>query len=240
MVNIKEQSLASIASENHQLVPILEKYHLDFCCGGKKTLAAACTEKGLGVDDIIKELEATSLRATQSTMQFTDMNAEQLIRHILVYHHHYTRQTMPVIENHLQKVAAKHGDSFPYMKTVLELFSELKNDMHEHMQKEEIVLFPRIKEIKAAFDNREQNKMQHSYISNPIAAMEHEHDQAGTLMEQIRILTNDYTAPEQACNTFRLVMEELKAFEEDLHKHVHLENNILFPLAVSMMGEQKN
>lgn len=240
MVNIKEQSLASIASENYQLVPILEKYHLDFCCGGKKTLADACNEKGLQVDDIIKELELKGSGNFSGTIHFTDMNAEQLIRHILVYHHYYTRQTMPVIENHLQKIAAKHGDSFPYMKTVLALFSDLKNDMDEHMQKEEIVLFPRIKEIEAVTANKLQNKMQRNYISNPIAAMEHEHDQAGSLMEQIRILTNDYTAPEQACNTFRLVMHELKAFEEDLHKHVHLENNILFPLAVTMIEEQKN
>lgn len=238
MINIKEQTLASIASADQQLVPILEKYQLDFCCGGKQTLADACIEKGLEIDTIVKELEVTHTGNKPAAMQFTDMNAEQLIRHILVYHHYYTRQTMPVIEGHLVKVAAKHGGSFPYMQTVLKLFVSLKNEMEEHMQKEEIVLFPRIKEMETFIANQQNSTIHGNYISNPIAMMEHEHDHAGALIAEIRKLTNSFTPPEQACNTFRIVLNELKAFEEDLHKHVHLENNILFPMAISMAQKQ--
>jgi regulator of cell morphogenesis and NO signaling len=116
---------------------------------------------------------------------------------------------MPVIEAHLTKVAAKHGSSFPYMKKVLELFSYLKNDMNLHLQKEEMILFPGIKAIAAG--NKQQTN-----ISNPIAIMLQEHDEAGEIMEKIRILTNDYQAPEKACNTFKIVLEELKKFEPQM------------------------
>lgn len=237
-MNIQQQTLASIATANHRYVPILEKYHLDFCCGGKRTLADACTERGLKVDDIIRELETTNSNDTPVSVHYTDMNAEQLIRHILVKHHYYTRQSMPVIEAHLDKVASKHGDHFPYMKTVQELFCYLKNDMYLHMQKEEMVLFPRIKEIAASGNGKQPVNRQREYISNPVSIMVHEHDEAGAIMEQIRILTNDYQPPVGACNTFRTVLQELKAFEEDLHTHVHLENNLLFPMAASLVEKQ--
>lgn len=236
-MNIQEQTLASIATGHHQLVPVLEKYHLDFCCGGKKTLAEACNEKGLNITDIIKELEASDIQDRKAFVDFSDMNAEQLIRYILIKHHFYTRQSMPVIEAHLTKVAEKHGDRFPYMRTVYDLFTYLKNDMYQHMQKEEMVLFPRIKELAASLGNQTNTNKQQGYISNPVAMMVHEHDEAGAIMEQIRILTNDYAAPEGACNTFKIVLQELKAFEEDLHKHVHLENNLLFPMAEKMVEQ---
>ncbi len=236
-MNIQQQTLASIAIANHQYVPILEKYHLDFCCGGKRTLADACSEKGLQVDDIIKELEFLNNENESAFFLYSDMNAEQLIRHILVKHHFYTRQAMPVIEAHLSRVASKHGDNFPYMRTVQELFTYLKNDMYHHMEKEEMVLFPRIKEIAAAANDKQQINRQNAYISNPVAMMVHEHDEAGAIMEQIRILTNDYQAPGGACNTFKIVLQELKAFEEDLHTHVHLENNLLFPMAEKMIEQ---
>lgn len=235
-MNIQQQTLASIATAHHQLVPVLEKYHLDFCCGGKQTLAEACNERGLNVAEIIKELETSDMQDQKAFVDFSDMNAEQLIRYILVKHHFYTRQSMPVIEAHLIKVAEKHGERFPYMRTVNELFSYLKNDMYEHMQKEEMVLFPRIKEIEASFNSKTNTNKQQEYISNPVAMMVHEHDEAGAIMEQIRILTNDYSVPEGTCNTFKITLEELKAFEEDLHKHVHLENNLLFPMAEKMAG----
>lgn len=237
MTNIAEQTLASIVTEHHQAVPVLEKYHLDFCCRGKRTLSQACTEKGLTVEEIIKELEASVHTKEVLNTPFAEMNAEQLIRHILLHHHFYVRQSMPSIEEHLTKVAIKHGDRFPYMKEVLQLFSHLKNDMYLHLQKEEMILFPRIKETEAFSKYAQKNGREPGYIYSPVAVMESEHDDAGAAMEQIRMLTSNYTAPADACTTFRVVLDELKAFEEDLHQHVHLENNVLFPLAKKMMTE---
>lgn len=239
MINIAEQTLASIVTEHHQTVQVLEKYHLDFCCKGKRTLSQACTEKGLSVEDVMKELEASSLTKEPMNIPFAEMNAEQLIRHILLHHHFYIRQSMPSIEEHLTKVATKHGDNFPYMKKVLQLFAYLKNEMQMHMQKEEVVLFPRIKEIEALYTYRQKRNIDSNYINSPVGVMESEHDEAGEIMEQIRTLTNNYTPPAGACTTFCVVLSELRAFEEDLHRHVHLENNLLFPLGEKMLKEIK-
>jgi len=237
MNNIAEHTLASIVTEHYETVPVFEKYHLDFCCKGKRTLTEACTEKGLSVDEIMQELETSVNTNELLPLPFAQMDAEQLIRHILLHHHFYVTQSMPVIDKHLTKVATKHGDRFPYMKNVLQLFTHLKSEMYLHMQKEEMVLFPRIKEIESFSKYNQKNERDQNYIHCPVAAMESEHDEAGSIMEQIRVLTSDYMAPEEACTTFNVVLDELKAFEEDLHQHVHLENNLLFPLAKKMIEQ---
>jgi regulator of cell morphogenesis and NO signaling len=237
MTNIAEQTLASIVTANHQTAPVLEKYSLDFCCKGKRTLAQACTEKGLSVEDITNELEASSKIESATKVVFSQMNADQLIGHILIHHHFYVKQIMPTIEDHLTKIAFKHGDNFPYMKEVLQLFTHLKNDMYMHMQKEEVILFPRIKELASIAQYNQKKDIPAAYIDGPVSVMEHEHDEAGEIMYKIRALTSNYTAPEEACTTFKLALEELKAFEEDLHQHVHLENNMLFPKAEAILAK---
>jgi regulator of cell morphogenesis and NO signaling len=234
MTTIKEQTLASIVSNNHQTVPVLEKYQLDFCCRGKRTLAEACTERGLNIEGIIKELEC-STGDKERSMPFTSMTAEQLISHILIHHHFYVKQSMPTIIGHLEKVAGKHFDRFPYMIGVLNLFREVEAEMTLHMHKEEAILFPRIKEMEALLLKDKNAKFPKGHINGPIIVMEMEHEQAGDALSRIRELTNDYTAPADACTTFRVSLAELKEFEEDLHKHVHLENNILFPMAQKML-----
>jgi regulator of cell morphogenesis and NO signaling len=139
---------------------------------------------------------------------------------------------LPQIFNYVLRVASKHGDSFPYMKEVYVLFAELKEEFEQHMQKEEKVLFPKIKLLELnATGNQNAN-----YLQAPIDMMEQDHEHAGMTMQKIRELTNNYTAPEQACTTFRLTLDSLKAFEEDLHQHVHLENNILFPKALQLFA----
>lgn len=236
MPTISEQTLASIVTQHHQTVPVLEKYNLDFCCKGKRTLAEACTEKGLSIEEILKELEASSSNGKANSMPFTEMTAEQLIGYILIHHHFYLKQSMPVIADHLTRVATKHGDRFPYMVEVLQLFLHLKNEMTMHMQKEEVILFPRIKEVESFYHFKQKKNLQTNYINGPMGVMENEHDEAGEIMYKIRQLTNSYTIPAGACTTFTVVLAELKEFEEDLHRHVHLENNILFPLADKMIS----
>ncbi|MEP7237131.1 MAG: iron-sulfur cluster repair di-iron protein [Ferruginibacter sp.] len=237
MTNLAEQTLASIVTNNHFTVPVLEKYNLDFCCKGKRTLTDACMEKGLSVEKISGELE-NALTALQNNMPFTEMTAEQLVSYILIHHHFYVKQSMPTILGHLEKVAAKHGDRFPYMIEVLNLFKEINAEMTLHMHKEEMILFPRIKEIAALLDDHQHRNVVAGYIAAPIQVMEQEHDHAGNILYQIRELTNNYTPQAQACTTFLVSLAELKEFEEDLHRHVHLENNILFPLAEKMLLQQ--
>lgn len=237
MTTIAEQTLASIVTNNHSTVPVLEKYHLDFCCKGKRTLADACNEKGLSVETLVAELEK-STEVQSNKMPFTAMNAEQLISYILIHHHFYVSQSMPTILGHLEKVAFKHGDRFPYMVEVFNIFKEIKDEMTSHMQKEEMILFPRIKEVEAMGKINHARHLTEGFISAPIHVMEQEHEHAGDLLYRIRELTNTYTPPADACTTFKVSLAELKEFEEDLHKHVHLENNLLFPLAEKMFNKQ--
>lgn len=238
MTPITAQTLANIVTGNHFAVPVLEKYHLDFCCKGKRTLAEACTEKGLSLEMICEELDKSTTTSQQNKMPFTEMTAEQLISFILIHHHFYVKQSMPTILGHLEKVASKHGDRFPYMVEVLNLFKEINDDMTAHMMKEEMILFPRIKEVETLHQANQNNNLTAGYISAPIQVMELEHDHAGELLYRIRELTNTYSPPEDACTTFQVSLAELKEFEEDLHRHVHLENNLLFPLAEKMMTQQ--
>ena len=238
MKNIADQTLASIVTNNHFTVAVLEKYHLDFCCKGKRTLAAACTEKGLSVETIAKELEKATAALQNNKMPFTAMSAEQLISYILIHHHFYVKQSMPTILGHLEKVAFKHGDHYPYLVEVLKIFKEINEEMTAHMYKEETILFPRIKEVEALSNQKQNKNLADRYIAAPIHAMEQEHEHAGDLLYTIRDLTNTYTPPAEACTTFQVCLAELKEFEEDLHRHVHLENNLLFPMAEKMMAQQ--
>jgi regulator of cell morphogenesis and NO signaling len=231
MKTIYRQTLASIVSENHQVVPVLEKYNLDFCCRGKKSLQDACIEKGLDLSMVADELEAVATSPRADRMPFERMSADQLISHILVHHHFYVKQAMPLIYMHLEKVVNKHGSHYPYMKKVRDLFSEIQEEMTSHMHIEETILFPRIKEMEKQHLENRKTEFPSYYVKAPVAVMENEHEHAGDILFKIRELTNNYSAPEDACTTFRVCLKELKQFEDDLHEHVHLENNILFPKA---------
>lgn len=238
MTNTAQQTLAGIVSSNHAAVPVLEKYNLDFCCKGKRTLAEACKEKNLPVDTIVDELNHAVQPLASNKIQFDQMNAEQLISYILIRHHFYVKQALPTITGHLEKVAFKHGDRFPFMVDVFHLFSKVGEELTAHMQKEEQILFPRITEVEALHNTNHTRGLSANYIAAPIQVMEMEHEQAGDLLYKIRELTNNFTPPADACTTFRVSLAELKAFEEDLHKHVHLENNLLFPMAEKMFNKQ--
>ncbi len=230
MNSILEKTLATIVIENHQAASIFEKYSLDFCCKGKRTLNDACKEKDIDTIVIAKELETALSTEVIKHTPFAEMTEDELIGYILIHHHFYVKQSMPIILQHLEKVAIKHGPNFPYMIEVYQLFSEINDEMTSHMQKEENILFPRIKQVVLANKNGVELP-EANFIQGPITVMEHEHDNAGDIMSKIRTLTNNYMAPVGACTTFSVVIAELQAFEEDLHKHVHLENHVLFPKA---------
>jgi regulator of cell morphogenesis and NO signaling len=237
MLEYKQHTLASIVADRYEAAAVFEKYQLDFCCKGKRTLQQACEEKNIPVEPVIEELQGVFDPGFGVQDQVINaFTATQLVDYIVLKHHVYVKQAMPVIYQHLERVVTKHGDRFPYMQQVFQLFATLQQEMDAHMQKEEMVLFPRIKEVEQAVQqNNAHPALNTGYIYQPIHMMETEHEEAGNIMAQIRQLTNDYTPPEEACTTFRISLAELKAFETDLHQHVHLENNILFPRIVQMM-----
>ena len=242
MSELNTQSLAQIVTLDHRAAAIFEKYHLDFCCKGKRSLQQACVEQKLSVDDITVELENILQKDPGNNKNsFEFLSLSQLVDYIVSIHHDYVKKEMPQIMAYLQRVASKHGDRHPEMFKVFELFVEVKEEMEMHMQKEELILFPRIKELEKLFQsNYARMQPDIAYLQSPITVMEHEHDHAGNLLNEIRILTSDYTAPADACTTYRLSFAALKAFEIDLHQHVHLENNILFPKALAIFSQQMN
>ena len=226
-------SLAQIVNSNHQAASVFEKYHLDFCCKGKRSLEQACTEQQLSVSKVMEDLQNIFAKDSNSTVDFEKMNLTQLADYIVQTHHAYVKNEMPQIQAYLEKTSSKHGERHPELYKIFQTFNAVKEEMEGHMKKEELILFPRIKELQKLADNENANlQLNITYLQSPITVMEQEHDHAGSLLNDIRILSNDYTPPQDACTTYRLSFAALKAFELDLHHHVHLENNILFPKAI--------
>lgn len=239
MSELNTQSLAQIVTNDHRAAAIFEKYHLDFCCKGKRSLQQACAEQQLPVEEITTELENILQKdPIHNKNSFEQFSLTQLVYYIVSTHHDYVKKEAPQIMAYLQRVVAKHGNRHPEMLKVFELFASVKEEMEMHMRKEEFILFPRIKELeKISQEKSEQLQLNISYLQSPILIMEQEHDHAGSLLDEIRKLTSDYTPPADACTTYRLSFAALKAFEMDLHQHVHLENNILFPKALAIFTQ---
>jgi regulator of cell morphogenesis and NO signaling len=232
-------TLAQIVNNNHQAASVFEKYHLDFCCKGKRSLAQACSEQQLSISQVAEELEDIFSEDNKAQMvDFDQMNLAQLCDYIVNTHHAYVKNEMPQIYAYLHKVSSKHGDRHPELYKIFQAFAAVKEEMEGHMKKEELVLFPRIKELQKLENNENANlQLNLAYLQSPIHVMEQEHDHAGALLNDIRILSQNYTPPQDACTTYRLSFAALKAFELDLHRHVHLENNILFPKAINTFRE---
>lgn len=231
-------SLAQIVNNNHQAASVFEKYHLDFCCKGKRSLEQACIEQELSLEEVTGDLENIFTRGNSSIINFEKMSLAQLADYIVQTHHAYVKNEMPQLQVYLHKVSSKHGDRHPELNKIFQTFNAVKEEMEGHMKKEELILFPRIKELQKLIENENANlQLNITYLQSPITVMEQEHDHAGTLLNDIRILSNDYTPPQDACTTYRLSFAALKAFELDLHQHVHLENNILFPKAIAAFKE---
>lgn len=235
--SIASKTLANIVTENFKTAAVFEKYQLDFCCRGKRSLEQACAELKLPTSQIVAELEEVYTTGPKSSnIQFDNMTLSELTDYIVETHHTYVKKELPQIFAYLQKVASKHGERHPEMLKVFELFAAVKEEMEHHMQKEEMILFPRIKEIEKLVDEGVEIRINQNYLQAPVSMMEQEHDHAGELLKEINQLTSNYTAPADACTTYRLSFASLQAFEADLHRHIHLENNILFPKALHLFG----
>jgi regulator of cell morphogenesis and NO signaling len=235
MNQIVEKTLAEIVTSNHLAAAVFEKYGLDFCCKGKRSLESACTDNGVVVGDVVKELNSIITKPEVKTKDFTEMSLSQLAGYIVLTHHSYVNFNMPQMISYLQKIASKHGHRHPELIEVFEAFVMLQQEMAEHMEKEEKIAFPLIKkmELKGTQDLNENE------LQILIDSIEEEHEAAGAIMEKIRTLTNNYTPPADACTTYKICFAALQSFEADLHKHVHLENYILFPGAIELFRRSK-
>ncbi len=239
MEKIEKLSLAKIVSLMPAAAKILEKYNLDFCCRGKQTLSESITDNSEKLLEVTKELNILFNEKNKAgDINYTNLGISKLVDHILNTHHRYVKEYSPLIHGHLKKITEKHSGRHPELIKIEQLFSEIKLDMDQHMMKEEVILFPRIKQIDSQWKDKNIEK-EMIQIEAPIHMMEAEHEIAGEILNKLKELSNNYTAPEDACTTYRLAFDELKYFEHDLHQHVHLENHILFPKAIDMQKKTR-
>ena len=237
-INIKNRSVGELVSEDYRRADILKSFGIDFCCGGKKTLQQACTEKEVNLDGVVAELSDLATQPNGGRQDPRKWDLDFLCDYIVNTHHHYVEQAIPQIQGYTEKVAGVHGPDHPNLVEIANHFGAVAGEMAMHMKKEELILFPHIKQMAIAKKSGARpQRPPFGTIQNPINAMEVEHDSAGSLLAAIRKLSDDFSLPEWACTTYRVSFEKLKEFEEDLHRHVHLENNILFPAAIAMEDE---
>jgi regulator of cell morphogenesis and NO signaling len=229
-----QNTLAEIVKTDFRSARIFENYNLDFCCKGNRALAEACIEKKLNADEILSEVTKICSDKTEK-IDFSKPETEELAHHILNTHHVFVKRMLPVILAHSQKVKEVHGSKHPEVLEIADIFEMIHNELSAHLIKEERMLFPAILQM-AELDktNSRMDISPFGSIQNPINVMEREHIEAGDGFYRIRELSNNYNPPEDACTTYKVLCKELNEFEQDLHTHIHLENNILFPLAVEL------
>lgn len=238
-MNITHQTrIGDIVASDINLAMVLNNYQIDFCCGGDQTLYAICQEKGLDFEKIVEELSTNQERLTTIGLQFDQWRTDLLIDYINKYQHDYIRTQGPKTLELLQKVATVHGEANPRLKQIYILFRESLVDLHQHLEKEEVILFPFIQEL---LYTKEQNLKLPEFhcgsIENPISVMISEHANEGDRFRMITELSHNYSCPDYACDSYKLVMQLLKEFESNLHLHIHVENNILFHRAVELQEE---
>jgi regulator of cell morphogenesis and NO signaling len=229
------KTVREVALEVPNATRIFGKLKIDFCCGGGRQLGEACAAAGVRVEEVERLLEAERARLDNPALDYREMSLTALIRHILDTHHVYVREEIGRITGLLVKVTSKHGGNHPELWSVADAFNRLAADLAPHMFKEEQILFPYLLQLEAAAGRGAAPPFApFGTVENPVRMMLSEHDAAGDLLRAIRTAAADFRAPEDACMSFRALYEALEAFEADLHQHVHLENNILFPRAVEL------
>lgn len=239
MENIEQKTLSEIVTDDFRSAAVFEKYGLDFCCHGKKSLMDAANEKQLSAETIVADLAVVFKSNDSSSLDFNNMELDALVDYIINTHHSFVREKLPFITELGKKVVNAHGSNHPEVLELAQLFAGVKVEFEGHLIKEEMILFPQI--IKLAEVKRgeaEYIRPPFGSIAHPIRVMEAEHENAGSAFDSIKKLSNNYNPPADACNTFKVYYAELENFENDLHKHVHLENNILFPK--SLIYESEN
>ena len=231
------RTVRELALDMPDATRVFEQLRIDYCCGGHRTLADACRTAGLNVEEVVGLLERDAWSPAQGdvVLDFQSLSLAELVSYIIEKHHLFTTAEMERIEALVSKVCGKHGENHPELLEVGTLFARLCDELRPHMQKEERVLFPYV----AVLEVSTARGMAPPFapfgtVTNPVRMMMFEHDAAGDILRALRATTRDYAVPEDACMSYRALYQALEGLEADLHQHIHLENNVLFPRAVEM------
>lgn len=226
MNNLEVEPVGQIVAKDYRAAQVLRAYGLDFCCGGGKPLAEACKSKNISIDEILSDLEI-ALQDPNSGDNYNDWSLSFLSDYIVQTHHSFVKKNIPELIFYAQKVANRHGNSHPELNKIRDLVEVLANELLSHLKKEEEEAFPQIKTL-------EQSNGEIKLSDNAFNMLVEEHETAGALMEEIEKLSNQFTPPADACASYQVLYKSLDGFQQDLHKHVHLENNILFLKALKL------
>lgn len=228
----KDTVIADLVAKDYRAASIFKQNKIDFCCNGNITIEAACEKKQLDFTDLVSQLEKATATVSDSTIDFNSWPLDLLADYIEKKHHRYVDAKIMEIKPYLDKVVRVHSDRHPELIEVSKLFYESAGELSMHMKKEELTLFPFIRKMVKAEAAGSTVEAPFGSVQNPIKAMMMEHDNEGERFRTISKLTDNYNPPSDACNTYRVTFSLLKEFEEDLHLHIHLENNILFPKSI--------
>jgi len=229
------KTIGEIVAADFRTAKVFENHGIDFCCGGKVALAATCTEKGLDLAAITGELEAVQNEPAERSQNYASWALPFLADYIVNTHHVYLKENDEQIAAYARKIAGVHGAHHPEVIRIADIFEKIATDMAAHLREEEEVFFPAIKRGDAArIAGNTPDAEDRETIRVSLLKLQREHEEIGDAVHTIRHLSKEYAVPGDVCNTFMVTYQKLKEFEDDLHKHVHLENNILFPKAAEI------
>ena len=225
----KDSIVGEVVAMDYHAASIFKFHNIDFCCKGGRSIEEVCSTNNIDADVLVGKLSETMQEKAASETDYGSWELDLLADHIEKKHHKYVEQKIPELEAYLNKIAKVHGDRHPELIEIQQLFKASVGELTVHMKKEEFILFPYVKKM---MNNPTQEKPPFGTVENPIQMMQNEHDNEGERFRKIAALSNNYTPPADACTTYKVAFAMLKEFEEDLHLHIHLENNILFPKAI--------
>ena len=231
MVITSETQVRDIAVEYPTTIPVLERFGIDFCCGGKHTLAEACTRRDVDIDPVLEELERQQRKTNTPEVHWLNAPLKDLAEYIISKHHAFTREQIQLIGGLMAKVESRHGANHPEVAQIAKVFAVISAELAHHFVCEETILFPYIGKLEGG--QKAALPPMFGSVEQPITRMMADHDQAGEELRELRGLTGNYTPPTAACPTWRALYRALEDLEQDLHQHIHLENNILFPRALA-------
>jgi regulator of cell morphogenesis and NO signaling len=217
-------------------IPVFERFGIDYCCGGKHSLTEACAKRALDVAPVVEELEHQQQRASANEESWQTATLKQLADHIVQKHHMFTREQLELIQNLVTKVERRHGRQHPEVLQLRSAVASIGAELAYHFFYEEKILFPYVAQLEA--DEKPASPPVFGSVEQPVTRMMMDHDHTANELRQLREITNNYQPPADACTTYRALYSALAKLEQDLHQHIHLENNILFPRAMAAAREQ--
>ena len=231
-MDFSDKTVGAIVADDYRVARVFQKYGIDYCCGGNETLSSACGSRGINISDISREIETVINQAHDRDLDYNSWNLSFLADFIVNTHHAYLNANLVGIAANCNTIARVHGARHPELIQIAAIFDKIVMDMIPHLREEESNLFPLVKKAESARKSNEKIDGKESLaITESLEKLIHDHDEIGEAVHQIGDLSSQYSLPQDACNTFSVTYHQLREFEDDLHRHVHLENNILFPKA---------